>query len=57
MSRVGLSVAVFIYKKKKKILTRNAPKAEAKIKGLFVTSFSDLLAVSCFAGYAAYRLC
>ena len=41
-SRIGLSVAVLI-----KILTRNARKAAAKIKGLRVTSFSALLAVSC----------
>ena len=41
-SRIGLFVAVLM-----KILTRNARKAAAKVRGLRVTSFSALLAVSC----------
>ena len=41
-SRIGLFVAVLM-----KILTRNARKAAVKVRGLRVTSFSALLAVSC----------
>ena len=41
-SRIGLFVAVLM-----KILTRKARKAAAKVRGLRVTSFSALLAVSC----------
>ena len=51
-SQIGLFAAVLM-----KMLTRNARKAAAKVRGLRVTSFFRSAGCVLFVGYAAYWLC